>query len=344
MTDRLARDGQGVRHAAALLSAGRIVAIPTETVYGLAARFDDAAAVQAIFDAKQRPADDPLIVHVSPTLVGKDPIGGLLDRGLIAPLTEDQAHTARALVAAWWPGPLTLVLPRGPAVPDAITAGLPDVAIRMPRHRDALDVLDAAGHPLVAPSANRFGRISPTTADAVLEELDGRIDAVLDGGPCGVGVESTVLRVSRDGSTRRLRPGAIDDAMIAAVLGAAPRAPGQGESAASPGQALVHYAPDTPMVVGTAADVSPLLTRVAVLAWSDAEPLLTALRPTHHVVAHRVLAEDGTPETAARHLYQHLRALDGTDADVLLVEPVPEGGGLRDALRDRLRRAAARRS
>lgn len=346
MTDLLRADDNGIRRAGALLQAGRLVAMPTETVYGLAARFDDAAAVQAVFDAKQRPAHDPLIVHISPSLVGRDVVEGLVDLGLVDPLAPAQAQAVRSLAAAFWPGPLTLVLPRGPRVSDAVTSGLAEVAVRMPAHRDAQALLDAARHPLVAPSANRFGRLSPTTAQAVLDELDGRIDAVLDGGPCPVGVESTVLRVRADGSTERLRPGAVSDRDIAGCLGAPPEAPPpRGDAPSpSPGQLPSHYAPATPVFVGEAGAIPEGLHRVATLAWQDADwwaSQVAAEGP--RVLASAALSEQGDPAVAARALFSTLRTLDEAHADCIVVEPPPEGDGLLDALRDRLARAAAPR-
>ena len=182
-TERLEADAPGIARAAELLRGGGTVALPTETVYGLGANALDPEAVAKIFVAKERPGWDPLIVHLS----GRD----MLDR--VARPEGEAAERALRLMEAFWPGPLTLLLPRSPVVPDAVTAGRPLVGVRMPAHPVALAVLRTAGVPVAAPSANRFGRTSPTRAGHVLEDLDGRIDAVLDGGPAAVGVESTVL-------------------------------------------------------------------------------------------------------------------------------------------------------
>ncbi len=208
-----------LHEAAALITAGQPVAMPTETVYGLAAIAFDAEAVARVFAAKERPAHDPLICHVSPRLLGDDVVAGLQSIGLVGPLTVDARLTLQALTDRWWPGPLTLVLPRGQAVPDAVTSGLPTVAIRMPAHPVALGLIDAVGQPLVAPSANRFGRISPTTAEAVHEELHGRIAAIVDGGPCSVGVESTVLGVHEHGGVTLFRPGRVSRHDVEDLLG-----------------------------------------------------------------------------------------------------------------------------
>ncbi|HTD97074.1 MAG TPA: L-threonylcarbamoyladenylate synthase, partial [Edaphobacter sp.] len=239
-TERL--EGEtGVLRAAELLRGGGTVAFPTETVYGLGANALDSAAVARIFAAKERPGWDPLIVHVC-------------DRemlGRVAVVSGALAKRVEALIAAFWPGPLTLLLPRTAAVPDAVTAGRALVGVRMPGHLVALELIREAGCPVAAPSANRFGRISPTTAAHVLEDLDGRIDAVLDGGATSVGVESTVLDV--EGGIV-YRPGAVTVAMLAGVVGevrvfaggALEAAP---ESLPSPGVGLRHYAPRARLVL-----------------------------------------------------------------------------------------------
>src|ERR1039458_7360155 len=184
---------EALGRAAEILRAGGLVALPTETVYGLGANALDAAAVERIFEAKQRPAWDPVIVHIS-------------DLAMLDGLVGEVPAAARKLMEAFWPGPLTLLLPRSAAVPDAVTAGRALVGVRMPAHPVALELIRRAGVPVAAPSANRFGHISPTTALHVLADLDGRIDAVLDGGPTRVGLESTVLDVA---ARAIYRPGAV---------------------------------------------------------------------------------------------------------------------------------------
>lgn len=342
MTLRLPDTPEGRAHAAALLRDGGLVAIPTETVYGLAALYDASSAVARVFEAKGRPADDPLIVHLA-LRPSADPIDAFDSYGLLGTITDAQTPTIQRL-ASCWPGPLTMVVPRGPGVDPAITAGGRSVALRVPAHPTALDILRRVRSPLVAPSANRFGRISPTTADAVLAELDGRIDAVLDGGPCAVGVESTVVRVRRDGGIERLRPGAITDDALTALLGVPPRVPRRPRRTASPGLAASHYAPAAPVVIGPPDALPPQARRVAILAWRDPGPWADALIAAGRtVVARAALAPDERPDTAAQSLFSALRTLDDAAPDAILAEPVPDGSGLLDALRDRLSRAAARR-
>ena len=243
---------QALERAAAILRGGGLVALPTETVYGLGANALDAAAVGRIFEAKERPAWDPVIVHVA----GPDGGAAMLD-GLV----KEVPDAARKLMAAFWPGPLTLLLPRTAAVPDAVTAGRPLVGVRMPAHPVALELIRRAGVPVAAPSANLFGRISPTTAAHVLADLDGRIDAVVDAGPTEHGVESTVLDPNTSPMTI-YRPGAVTSNQIQEIAGAvenyresgAPQARPR-EALPSPGVGLRHYAPKARLVlVGAALD------------------------------------------------------------------------------------------
>lgn len=353
MRETLTLHAHDVAHAAAILRDGGLVAMPTETVYGLAADAYDAEAIQAVFEAKGRPADDPLIVHVTRALCGHDLWDGLVHLGLISDaVPQAQAATARVLLEALAPGPLTLVLPRGRRVSDRVTAGLPDVAIRFPAHHVAISLIDRVARPLVAPSANRFGRISPTTADAVSAELDGRIDAILDGGPCGIGVESTVARVEPDGSITVLRPGAIgpDALSIGGEVRVADRSDGSG---GSPGRLLSHYAPRAPLVLvdapATWSDdtVASLRARVGQGTWShlawtgDARATATALEartglsPDVHV-----LSPDGRTVSAARQLYAVLRAADDTQPTLVTLERPPVDDALGLALHDRVARAA----
>ncbi len=229
-------DKAAVEKAAALLAAGQIVAIPTETVYGIAASALNGAAVKKIFEAKGRPQDNPLIVHIDRLEMLK---------GLVATVPEK----ALALAAAFWPGPLTIILPRGPKVADEVCAGLATVAIRMPSHPVARAVIAAGGLPLAAPSANRSGGPSPTTAADVLADMEGRLPLILDGGSCGVGVESTVITLA--GQTPvLLRPGFVTKEQLEQVLGCPVELAGavlhqlkEGETARSPGMKYKHYAP-----------------------------------------------------------------------------------------------------
>lgn len=218
--------------AVRLLRSGRLVAFPTETVYGLGANALDEAAVRRIFEAKGRPLTSPLIVHVASI-------------GMAQVLASKWPAEAQALAEKFWPGPLTIVVAKRETVPDLVTAGLPSVALRMPRHSMALALLEQAGIPLAAPSANRFTELSPTTAEHVHQSLGGRVDLILDGGPCEVGIESTV--VSFAGETPAiLRPGAISQTQIEAVIGKVEVRGGQ----ESPGQHAKHYSPRTRVVLG----------------------------------------------------------------------------------------------
>jgi L-threonylcarbamoyladenylate synthase len=319
--------------AIAALRSDAPVGMPTETVYGLAARATSPAAVARVFEAKGRPADDPLIVHVSPALLGNDQVAGLQRLGLVGPTV---AVGTLAKLLGCWPGPLTLVLPRGHAVPDAVTSGLDTVAVRMPAHPVAQALITGAG-PLVAPSANRFGRISPTTADAVVAELSGRVGHVVDGGPCTVGVESTVLRVHDDGHTTLLRPGRIDRARLTALLGEAPGAPTVvvGPQRA-PGQLASHYAPTTPLALVDRWEDVPwdrvhARGRVALLGWRTL-PAVDA--------PGEVLSATGGLAEAAQRLFGCLRRLDALGVDLIVAERCPVETGLGEALRDRMKRAA----
>lgn len=304
--------------AAAALRAGQLVGMPTETVYGLAANALDAQAVLRVFAAKGRPTFDPLIVHVA------DPV----DAWMVA---EPSARAER-LAQRCWPGPLTLVLPRRPIVPDVVTSGLDTVGVRCPDHPLARALIRAAGVPLAAPSANLFGRISPTTAAHVVEQLGDAIAGVVDGGPCRVGVESTVLRP--DPVPLILRPGGVPREVIEALLGepvaiadTAGRAANLPQQA--PGMLASHYAPRIPLTLkgGEAWPDDPAVAR---LAFRTAPP---AGGPTE------VLAPDGDLAAAAAGLFAALRRLDASGARAIIAEAVPDRGlGL--AINDRLRRAA----
>src|SRR2546428_3598890 len=231
-----------IERAAKLLHDGELVVFPTETVYGLGAGAFQPAALERIFAAKGRPFSDPLIVHIA-------------DREDLVQLTTSIPEQAKRLAQAFWPGPLTLILPRGPRVPHLVTAGLETVAIRIPRHHVALELIRALGSPIAAPSANRFMHVSPTTAQHALADLAGRVPLILDGGPCEIGVESTVLDLCSEVPTI-LRPGGIS---LEALRGVLPhvqlpiqhKVPGRGEDVQAkkaPGQLLTHYAPTIPLL------------------------------------------------------------------------------------------------
>ncbi|HEY3083341.1 MAG TPA: L-threonylcarbamoyladenylate synthase [Chloroflexota bacterium] len=327
---------EAIREAAEVIRAGGLVAFPTETVYGLGANALDDAAVRRVFAAKQRPADDPLIVHLA----------SAADVGSVA--AEAPAGLAE-LADRFWPGPLTLVLPRGPAVPKSVTAGGETVAVRVPSHPVARRLIEAAGRPIAAPSANRFARPSPTTAEHVLEDLDGRIDLVLDDGPTPLGVESTVLDLTTE-PPRILRPGGVTAEQLRAVLGDRLSAsPVPAADHRSPGTAVRHYSPrarldlfDGPSagaaVARRAAELAGRGQRVGALAF-DGDPLAAALPPG---VLVEPLGSEAALEEAARRLYAALRALDASGVEAIVAR-MPGPGGLGLALRDRLRRAASGR-
>lgn len=307
------------------LAAGRLVAFPTETVYGLGADALDPAAVARIFRAKGRPTDHPLICHVA----SADELPGLM----AAP-----TPAATALADAFWPGPLTLVVERAAAVPDAVTGGRDTVAVRVPAHPQALALLRAFGGPVAAPSANRFGRPSPTRADDVAAELGDAVDVIIDGGPCEVGIESTVLDLTTD-PPQVLRPGRISAEQIAQVLGIPVSAEASGPARA-PGMLESHYAPGARVEVvaekaaaGRAAAAMDDGLRVAVLAPGHIADLPAGCL---------VLGPVGDPDAYAARLYAAFRRADAEGAQVIVAVPPPaEGIGI--AVRDRLARASAGR-
>ncbi len=314
--------------AAALLANGRLVALPTETVYGLGADATSPEAVARVFRAKQRPSFDPLIVHVADV----DALGELV---LAAAPTR---HLVSELASRFWPGPLTLVLPRTARVPDLVTSGLDTVAVRVPAHEATREVIARAGCPVAAPSANRFGSLSPTTAHAVLDQLGDRIDAVLDGGPCEVGVESTIVSLVH-ATPRLLRLGGTPVEALRSVLpdleerltlGDGPEGT---EAPEAPGQLSRHYAPGTPL-------------RLCETPSPDASAaLLVPMGPAPATSAGygRVveLSPSGDDVEAARRLFAALRDLDRASVARIDVLPCPTAG-LGRAIHDRLRRASVR--
>lgn len=307
-----------IAEAASLLVSGRLVAFPTETVYGLGAHALDSAAVRGVFTAKGRPAFNPLIVHVA---------GEAAARELVASWPDEAAR----LAAAFWPGPLTLVLPRKPIVPDLITAGLPAVAVRVPAHPVARRLLEVAGVPVAAPSANRYTTISPTTAAHVAKTLRGRIDAILDGGATPIGIESTVLDLS-GGKAVLLRPGAVAREEIEAVIGPVALRGDlpEGEARPSPGMVKKHYAPDASVRLFSPDALPEPAEKVGVIARS---PRPAAAR------VERWLQLPDEPAGFARQLYGALHALeDAGVAEVWLEEPPADSHW--DGVRDRLSRAA----
>ncbi|WP_407524843.1 L-threonylcarbamoyladenylate synthase [Methylobacterium oryzisoli] len=319
-TRQLGPDADGLAAAAGLLRAGRLVAFPTETVYGLGADATDAAAVAALYAAKERPRFNPLIAH-------------LPDRDAARREGSFDADALR-LAEVFWPGPLTLVVPcaAGGRVCDLARAGLPSVALRVPAAPLARDLLARVGRPVAAPSANRSGRVSPTAAAHVLGDLDGRIAAVLDGGTCPVGVESTIV-ACLDGTPRLLRPGGVPREAIEAVLGRALHRPAEGPAPLSPGLLASHYAPRAGVRLD-AGEIRP--GEAALLFGPDYPPGVERAR------ARLNLSPAGDLAEAAANLFAHLRRLDASGAETIAVAPIPLTG-LGEAIADRLQRAAAPR-
>ncbi len=315
-------DPAAVAEGARLLRDGALVAFPTERVYGLGGNAFDARAVARIFEAKARPSFDPLIVHLADAS----------DLGLVADAEDSRA---RHLAGLFWPGPLTLVLPRRPELPEIVTAGLDTVGVRVPAHEAARELIRAAGTPVAAPSANPFGYVSPTTAAHVAELLGDAVDLVLDGGPCRVGVESTIVSLATAAPTI-LRPGGVSrEALEEALETRLVRAPTPTERPLAPGQLARHYATRTPLrILSAAAGPAPAgAGRVGLLAWRDAPA-------GGGYAAVEVLAPDGLPTTAAARLFAVLRRLDAEGLDAIVAEPCEEHG-LGHAIMDRLRRCAA---
>ena len=327
-----ASSSAALEEAAAILRRGGTVAIPTETVYGLGANAFDAAAVAKIFAAKERPSWDPLIVHVA-------------DEAMLRQVVSEVSASARRFMDAYWPGPLTLLLPRLAAIPDAVTAGRPLVGVRMPAHPVARALIRLAGVPVAAPSANRFGHTSPTTAEHVLEDLDGRIDAVVDGGQAEYGLESTVLDPNCVPITI-YRPGAVTLEQIAALAGETmyfkeldvaveePR-----EALPSPGVGLRHYAPRARLILFHPPEAAPVPEETAV-GLMRAEGV-AGIADGKSYAAVYPWGRWSHPEELAQRLFAGLRYLDGMDCRVIVC-PVPQGKGIAEAIRDRLRKAAWR--
>jgi len=309
------------KRAVELLRKGEVVALPTETVYGLAADALNAIAVAKVFEAKERPRLDPLIVHL--------PDENWLER--VAKIDNRSRARIEKLISQFWPGPLTLILSRQPIIPDIVTAGLDTVAVRMSSHHVFAEVISAFGKPLAAPSANRFGRISPTTAQHVFDELGGRIPLIIDAGPTTHGVESTIIAV-HDNKIDILRRGPITAEQLAEfgkidIVSAS-------RKISAPGQLPSHYSPKTPLRLIDNAESFVLAAnyRVGLLAWN-------ASIPEGRFAAVRTLSESQDLREAAANLFRCLRELDEPDLDFIVAERVP-ARGLGAAILDRLERAS----
>lgn len=309
--------------AAELLRSGDTVALPTETVYGLAADALKSDAVAKIFEAKERPRFDPLIVH----LPGRE----WLER--VARIDDDSRGLVEKLITQFWPGPFTIVLPRRELIPEIVTAGLDTVAVRISAHPLFAEIIELFNSPLAAPSANRFGRVSPTAARHVLDELDGRISLIVDAGPAIHGIESTIVAV-RNGRTELLRRGPITGEQLAAFgevfVGQAV------QRLEAPGQLPSHYAPRTPLVLATdlSSFAAPPNKKCGLLAWSS------LAGPTQFAAVRQLSSRQDLREAAAN-LFHCLRELDQLNLDLIVAEILPDEG-LGSAIMDRLQRASSR--
>ncbi|MBN2160795.1 MAG: threonylcarbamoyl-AMP synthase [Spirochaetes bacterium] len=308
-----------MRKATAIIKSGGVVAFPTETVYGLGADAFNPIAVARIFEVKNRPLFDPLIVHIA----------NLSQMGDLASAVDRRAGR---LAGRFWPGPLTLVLPKREGVPGIVTAGLDTVAIRMPDHLIALDLIKRSGCPIAAPSANRFGYISPTKAAHVLEQLGDRVDMIIDGGDCSVGVESTIVKLTEERSVI-LRPGGVPVEEIEALIGHVEMGAASAAGPEAPGQLPVHYSPSIPVhLADRGRDID--------FSRSDAGFLLFR-RPDREFPVDRteILSTEGDLKEAAANLFSALHRLDKMGIRLIVAEAVPESG-LGIAIMDRLRKAA----
>jgi L-threonylcarbamoyladenylate synthase len=362
----LAPTPENIALAAQSLLAGHVVAMPTETVYGLAGVAFDERAITRIFESKERPLFDPLICHIAEKTTGTWvpwlTAQGLLDPTALSPAAIENLET---LAAACWPGPLTVVMPKQTQVPDLVTSGLGTVAVRCPRHPVAQQLLRAVGQPLAAPSANRFGCISPTTAAHVMTELGDRIAYILDGGACDIGIESTVLALEPDGALTLLRPGGVSLETVAGLVRGEIhrplRSPESVASQPSPGLLASHYAPRKPLRLLSKpwaemsateqrewlANLAPDACVGLVIVIGDPESIhhqlrnLLAASEGSRSVQVRSLSTSGDLAVAARNLFAILRAFDDADdIDGLWSELVPTSTGLGFAINDRLLRAA----
>lgn len=333
-TELLKSTPENIKKAAKILKNGGLVGIPTETVYGLAANALDGKAVAKIFEAKGRPADNPLIVHIAD-------FGDIEKFNLVSEVPE----AAKALAKHFWPGPLTIIMKKGEAVPGEVSAGLGTVAIRFPCHPDARRIIEAASVPLAAPSANLSGSPSPTTAQHVMNDLDGRIDAVLDGGECSVGLESTVITLA-DTVPRVLRPGGVTVEQLREVLGtvevdeAVLNRLAEGKTAASPGMKYKHYAPRANVVLLKCTDSEYIDyvndhggVGVAALCCDEDLPRLKNVKTVS-------LGKRGDYEAQAHSLFESLRRIDGYGDVITVYSRLPSTDGVGMAVYNRLIRAA----
>jgi len=310
-----------IQRAAEIIKRGGIVAFPTETVYGLGADAFNPLAVARVFEVKKRPSFDPLIVHVA-------------DPANVKKLAKEISSDAKKLTERFWPGPLTIVLLKEENIPDIVTAGLPSVAIRMPNHPMALALIEESKCPIAAPSANLFGYLSPTTAEHVRDQLGDQVDLILDGGPCPVGVESTIVSFLEE-EPMLLRPGGVSLEEIESVIGEVGTSPSEDRPTA-PGMLPKHYAPRTPIILDWSEKSIDLYKdkNIGLLVFQEPVNNLK-LRPME------ILSKRGDLREAAANLFAAIRRLDALNLDLIVATPIPEVG-LGRAIVDRLRHAASK--
>lgn len=353
---------ENIQKAAQAIQEGAVVGMPTETVYGLAGDSQSPLALTRIFETKERPTFDPLIIHVNSSAKNLYELEclRLVDA---SKLSADAQKIADQLIQRFWPGPLTLVLPKHSNVPELATSGLQTVALRMPQHPIAQALIAESGRSLAAPSANRFGRISPTSAQAVAEELGDRIDWILDGGNCSIGVESTVVSLNESGEVLLLRPGGVPQKQIEEVLGARiliPTPDSSGFQLPGPGMLQSHYSPSKPfrllpkeVLQLKLSDLSEIKEEIGSLSPQSLIGLLTLSGDCEKKADHlrklvqrpvlaAALSEKGDLQEAAQALFSKMRWLDASSATFLVAEPCLVQEGLGHAIRDRLTRASAR--
>ncbi|HEX3019182.1 MAG TPA: L-threonylcarbamoyladenylate synthase [Chitinispirillaceae bacterium] len=311
-----------ISEAAVIIRRGGLVAFPTETVYGLGADATNPAAVARIFEVKERPKLDPLIVHIA-------------EHNQISQVVKSVPPKAAILIEKFWPGPLTLILQKQEIIADIVTSGLPGVGIRMPDNETARTMISLSGKPVAAPSANKFGSISPTCAAHVSEQLNDSVDMILDGGNCSIGVESTIISFMYD-DPLLLRPGGLSLESIQKEIGKIIIPDISDHKNASPGRCLRHYAPLTPLQLIQTATISQNNQKIGLLTLKEKEL-------TDHFTTVEILSKTGNLNEAACNLFAALRRLDAAGLDLIIAEPVPDEG-LGRAINDRLYRASIKRS
>jgi len=322
-----------VREACALLESGEVVALPTETVYGLGADALNAGAVAKVFEAKERPSFDPLIVH----------IGAYTDLEEVAKIPEDIERTVKKLTSAFWPGPLTIILPKTDKVPDLVTSGLDTVAVRQSGNKIFRAIGKKLGRPIAAPSANRFGRISPTSASAVMKELEGRIPLIIDGGACRDGLESTIIRIEpgeKRPTIHVLRPGPVTKKELQNFGKVILKKKRVSEEPDAPGQLESHYAPTTPLFLfDKPEEFQPEEGKRYGLLSYKGDPKAGYINAHEWAKVEALSPGSGKLPEASVRLFHIMRVLDEAGLDAIVSEPVSETG-LGQAIMDRLRRAA----